>query len=169
MAKLPKPQQWITEVEAENIVAATTGADFLASNDALRDALVEGLIQSRKCDAEGRVIIKLAPEYWSNEKKVAADRDDWSKKNQIHRSDLMKWLAPAAPEKASPSRGRPTKWDWEAFWIEAVRLANTPDGLPDVQAEFEAHMATWFEDTAGGSPSESQIREKAGRLYPTKA
>ncbi len=77
----------------------------------------------------------------------------------------MRWLQ-LVEDKPARRRGRPAKYDWDAFWIEAVLL---PDGLPDTQAEFEKLMAAWFEKETGDSPSISQIRERAAKLYAQKA
>lgn len=92
------------------------------------------------------------------------DREGWN--FEVNYSDLLKWLNPT---NRKTTAGRPPIWDWEAFWIEAVLLANKPDGLPDTQAGFVEHMAVWFEGKHGASPSDSQIKERASKLYNAKA
>lgn len=85
----------------------------------------------------------------------------------VNRDSVLSWLARITGRR-SEKVGRPTKWDWDGFWIEACRLANTPDGLPECRADFTRHMQSWFADNNGGdSPSDSEIKEKARRLYVT--
>lgn len=52
------------------------------------------------------------------------------------RADAEDWLAPA-PEQITPRRGRRTQYPWADFDRELTRIANTPDGLPEVQADAE--------------------------------
>ena len=79
---------------------------------------------------------------------------------------LREWLSPAKLK--ADTRGRPLKWDWEGFWIEALLEYASLAGLPDKQAGFESYMDSWFVKKTGGSPSESAIREKASKLYQAK-
>ena len=65
-----------------------------------------------------------------------------------------------------PSRGgRPAKWDWAAFDREMLRLANTPDGLPDRPA-LHCHMLDWCANTWEDSPSENEVRGRIADRYP---
>jgi hypothetical protein len=63
--------------------------------------------------------------------------------------------------------GRPQKYDWAAFDREMIRLANTPDGLPDRPALMR-HMMDWCSTTWGADkvPAESVIRDHIAKLYP---
>jgi hypothetical protein len=61
--------------------------------------------------------------------------------------------------------GRPLEWDWDAFNRELLRLANTPDGLPD-RAKLQRYMLGWCEQTWGRSPADSTVRDRIARLYP---
>lgn len=65
----------------------------------------------------------------------------------------------------SPSRGRPPKWDWEWLMTEVIVLANTPDGLPDKQADLETWAAEQFLNKYNSEPSASHIRKKVGPIY----
>jgi hypothetical protein len=63
-------------------------------------------------------------------------------------------------------RGRNTVWDWEGAMRHLVIVANTPDGLPQLQADTERLVARYFEDrTDGHSPVTSAIRAKVAPLY----
>ena len=62
-------------------------------------------------------------------------------------------------------RGRPPKYDWQAFMVEVVRTANTPDGLPERQVDLENIMLQWCQDKWGVQPSTSTIREKISPCY----
>lgn len=61
--------------------------------------------------------------------------------------------------------GRPTEYDWDSFMLEVIRRANTPDGLPDSQAELVREMLQWFADTFGNEPAESSIKSRISRVY----
>lgn len=60
--------------------------------------------------------------------------------------------------------GRPAKWDWEACWVQTcVRVYL--DGVPETQAELVRDLQTWFVEEYGDAPSDSQIKERASRLF----
>ena len=61
-------------------------------------------------------------------------------------------------------RGSKPKFAWDDFWREVVRIANTPDGLPETQAHLEKHMQEWCRRNWGDEPSLSTIREKVNKL-----
>jgi len=69
--------------------------------------------------------------------------------------------------KRIPHIGRPSKWDWEGALAFVIAQAQTPDGLPTghgAQARIETMIAEWFERETGGSPSISQIRQRASKI-----
>jgi hypothetical protein len=72
-------------------------------------------------------------------------------------------------ERTTPPRGRagrPAEWGWDAALAHLTALANTPDGLPEVQADAERIVEKYFADRNGGnSPAMSRIREKVGPIY----
>ena len=55
-------------------------------------------------------------------------------------------------------RGRKSKWDWDGAVGHLLSVANSPDGLPDIQADIERLVAAWFRDIVDDEPSESLIR-----------
>ncbi len=167
MVAPPKPAKWVTFNEAEMIICDQTGCDSFKARPALEEALTEGDVGSRKQISDQANPIELHPAYWTDEDRVMADRNNRTVTFEVHRGDLLRWLSPSA-DTATPRRGRPFKWDWDAFWVEVALVADTLDGLPKKQADLERHMADWFERIHGGAPSESQIREKAKRLYSAK-
>ena len=63
--------------------------------------------------------------------------------------------------------GRPREYDWDAFVIEIIRIANTPDGLPEKQSELVKQMLQWCEDTWGKQPAESAAKKKISQIYNT--
>ena len=66
---------------------------------------------------------------------------------------------------AKNSGGGPPKYDWDAFYCEVVRIANTPDGLPEKRADLQRQMAEWFQDTYAMEPAESEIKKRVRRIY----
>jgi hypothetical protein len=70
------------------------------------------------------------------------------------------------PAPSEPSRrGRRRKYDWDAFHCEVTRIANMPDGLPEVQADLERRMAGWCLQEWGEEPSESMLRMHVFMVY----
>ena len=63
-------------------------------------------------------------------------------------------------------RGAKPKYAWDEFWREVVRVANTPDGLPQKQADLESHMLRWCQRSWDDEPGLSTIREKLNKLEP---
>lgn len=60
--------------------------------------------------------------------------------------------------------GRPREYDWDAFTIEIIRVANL-DGLPDSQAELVRHMLEWCLHTWGKEPAESSVKNRISKIY----
>jgi hypothetical protein len=61
--------------------------------------------------------------------------------------------------------GRPPKWNWLAFDAEVVRIANTPDGLPE-RHELNSLMLDWCMTEWKDTPAESAVRDRIAHLYP---
>lgn len=61
--------------------------------------------------------------------------------------------------------GRPQEYDWDSFTMEIIRRADTPDGLPDTQAELVGDLLAWFNATCGREPSESAVKARVSKIY----
>ena len=72
---------------------------------------------------------------------------------------------PASADRLAPHKGgRPPKYDWDAFIIEIIRIAED-EQLPDTRAELTRRMLDWFVDTYGEQPTERLVSERIGNLY----
>lgn len=70
------------------------------------------------------------------------------------------------PTEAAANRGgRPAEYDWDSFMLEIIRRANTPDGLPDSQAELVREMLEWFSATSSSEPAESSVKLRTSKIY----
>ena len=49
--------------------------------------------------------------------------------------------------------------------MEIIRRANSPDGLPEVQAELIRNLLQWFSDTYGNEPAESAVKQRISKIY----
>ena len=65
---------------------------------------------------------------------------------------------------AKSKGGRNPTHDWNACIGEIVRLANTPDGLPE-RPELIEHLKEWFSSRFTSEPSPSQLYEKVRPIY----
>ena len=72
---------------------------------------------------------------------------------------------PSNPPAPIDRGGRPAEHDWNAFFLEIVRRANRPDGLPETQAELVRDMLAWFLSTYGREPAESSVKERVSKVY----
>jgi hypothetical protein len=61
------------------------------------------------------------------------------------------------------TRGAKRKYDWDAVYRELIRLANTPDGLPE-RAEVTRHIKAWF-GTRDVYPSDTAIDEFVRKVF----
>ncbi len=61
--------------------------------------------------------------------------------------------------------GRPQEYDWDTFIFEIIRLANTPDGLPETQAELIRYMLEWYSENFGSEPAESSVKQRISKIY----
>ena len=66
-------------------------------------------------------------------------------------------------QKKNPG-GRPLIHDWDAFWIEIIRIARM-DELPD-RPELQRQMLAWWRERPR-RPEESEIRKRLRQLYET--
>ncbi len=81
--------------------------------------------------------------------------------------DIRVEVIPEA-ESALPAKskgGRPQEYDWDALTIEIIRIANSPDGLPETQAELIEQLLQWCEDTWGKQPAESSVKSRISKIY----
>ncbi len=70
-----------------------------------------------------------------------------------------------APSRIARSRGgRPPEYDWDAFTIEIIRIADM-DSLPDKQSELKEQMLQWCGDTWGKEPAESSVKKRISHIY----
>lgn len=73
--------------------------------------------------------------------------------------------ATPSPTKKENRGGRPTEYDWDGFTLEVIRIANTPDGLPETQIELVRAMLDWFVETQGTEPAESSVKARISKIY----
>lgn len=89
----------------------------------------------------------------------------------IRRNDLELLLknSRSVAVRARPM-GRPTKWDWEAAFVELHRLDAEEGTENKTQAILVRHLADWFAQLNGGeSPADSQIKERVKRWQEVSA
>ena len=76
--------------------------------------------------------------------------------------DAKEQELPASENNHAPKSkgGRPREYDWDALTIEIIRIANSPDGLPETQAKLVAQLLQWCENTWGKQPAESSVKSR---------
>jgi hypothetical protein len=79
-------------------------------------------------------------------------------------------IAPMAGESVairsatSNKGGRPIKYDWDATWVEVVRIGQY-DRLPPKAAELRERLQIWFGESGLAVPGDSAMKEKMRLLY----
>ena len=68
------------------------------------------------------------------------------------------------PKQSRAHGGRPPEYDWDAFTIEIIRIADL-DGLPDRQSELIDTMLQWCENTWGKQPAESSVKARISQIF----
>ena len=71
---------------------------------------------------------------------------------------------PPAPKPVPAKGGRPVEYDWDAFTVEIIRIADL-DSLPETQSELVSGMLEWCERTWGKQPAESSVKARISRIY----
>ena len=66
---------------------------------------------------------------------------------------------------AKAKGGRPREYDWDALTIEIIRIANSPDGLSETQAELIEQLMQWCENTWGKQPAYSSVKSRISKIY----
>lgn len=67
--------------------------------------------------------------------------------------------------KATNRGGRPAEYDWDSFTMEIIHRPNSPDGLPEVQAELIRDLLQWFSDAYRNEPAESEVKQRISKIY----
>jgi hypothetical protein len=190
MPGLPQPV-WLSLAEAEELVNKITNSVSETTRKALFRAFLDKQITVRgRCEEffENHLEDVASEDFdfdkavfdWSSSSFIVEKDDINIKANNISyyhftdisvcRSSILEWLGNTAGSekaKAKNSGGRPVKWDWIGALIEVIRVANTPDGLPDganAQAEIAKIMSRWFMEKDQDEPSPSEIRALARRI-----
>ena len=71
-----------------------------------------------------------------------------------------KELPKSENDRPSKSKGgRPREYDWDALTIEIIRIANSPDGLPETQSELIERLLQWCENAWGKAAACRQQRQ----------
>jgi hypothetical protein len=60
--------------------------------------------------------------------------------------------------------GAPTKYDWDAFWVEVCRRIHD-EGLPETQGKLIQLMLDWFDETGCRTPDASTVKKKVRPLW----
>ena len=71
-----------------------------------------------------------------------------------------------APENAAARKrgGRPTQYDWDAFWIDVCRRVHE-HGLPKTQKRLVEKMLLWFAKRGDENIDERTVAKKISKLY----
>jgi hypothetical protein len=78
---------------------------------------------------------------------------------------LFDTLLPDATEPRAPNKGgRPAEYDWDAFTVEIIRIADL-DALPETQSELVSNMLGWCEQAWGKQPAESSVKARISKIY----
>jgi hypothetical protein len=60
--------------------------------------------------------------------------------------------------------GAPIKYDWDAMWVEVVRIVQY-DSLPPKPADLRKRLQVWFDQSGLAVPGDTAMKEKMRLLY----
>ncbi|MER8388272.1 hypothetical protein NKH14_22625 [Mesorhizobium sp. M1380] len=153
-------EQWWNFGQAANYVQANYPCESgVAANRFLADKIADGSLVTRY---ENGLIIQ--PEEWVRLGDIDLTVEGTHISHgavEYQRASVEKLCNPSNPQARG---GRPSK-DWPDFLIEVVAMANTPDGLPDRQADLERTMLAWGEENMSDPPKETAVRDMVSRIY----
>jgi hypothetical protein len=91
---------------------------------------------------------------------------DWDRsamvKYGVGYSDIR--VSPRAVSKDPEGKGGLPKFSWDQFWVEIVRMAKSPGGLPKDRQELCRNMGDFCATTFSDPPGENLIRNKLAML-----
>ena len=73
-------------------------------------------------------------------------------------------VSPAAASTDPDKESRLPKFNWDQFWIEIVRVANTAEGLPEDKGELHRHMTDFCAARFSDPPAATAVRDKLAML-----
>jgi hypothetical protein len=82
---------------------------------------------------------------------------------------MLKSVAEAPKSDPAPHQknkgGRPSEWDWNSFTLEIIRIANSPDGLPETRAGLAEIMRDWFIGQCDSHPADTTLEDRIRLIY----
>lgn len=73
-------------------------------------------------------------------------------------------ISPAAASVDANKESQPPKFNWDQFWLEVVRIANTTEGLPADRGELHRRMVDFCVTGFSDPPGAAAIRDKLALL-----
>jgi hypothetical protein len=157
--ELPMPD-WLTLAEAVEEIQKTQGCSEYEAKMEMFGELFNGVRKAKgirddiEQEIEGKWFIG----------QIGEQGVDWS------RSAIRKYGVEYLDVKVSPAArsadegSRPPKFNWDQFWLELVRIANTADGLPEDRGELERRMLDFCVARFSDPPGAAVIRDKLAML-----
>ena len=71
----------------------------------------------------------------------------------------------AAEGKGTNPGGAPIRYDWDAMWIEVVRIFYTESDPPLVPRALRKRLHDWFSETNRRVPGETMMKKKMKALF----
>jgi hypothetical protein len=103
---------------------------------------------------------------WTNGEELTVYLDRRSVEPHLEPVDQQ---SPVMDDVAPKSQGGRPSLPWDDFFVEVIRLANLPDGLPEEQAKLEEIMLDWCERNWRGKGSISSVRPRIAKIYAALA
>jgi hypothetical protein len=166
--KLPK-KKWLSPEEATSLIAQKYACSTEEALDALIFAARDKEVDARAATsgATGNAAL-LNKDVFNRSGPERDARGDWQTPWEVRRDSILHWLQVQLELKLSANRkgigGRPTKWDWEEFWLEICRYVHV-EGLPETQADLVETMQQWFVDDQGNHPADSEIKKRISKVF----
>jgi hypothetical protein len=157
----PAPD-WLTLAETVSEIQNSRGISLYDARMEMFGELFMGVRKAR--GSRSGIVQGIEKEWFIGQ--IGQQGVDWERsamlKYGVGYSDIR--VSPRAVSTDPEKESRLPKFNWDQFWVEIVRMANGPDGLPADREELYRSIGDYCAARFSDPPGENLIRSKLAML-----